>query len=433
MRNRLFKQLQRVLTYVLASLLVVSPVYAYDKDFFSRNDILFYDPTACRVMSDPGVTAFSAIQGSDNAEKIFKFLTTTSFTGMGNKPFTSIQAAGVLGNFQQESGMNPASIEGGALDAALGDGHGLAQWSYNTNGGKRTGPGRRGVLMDLAASKSLEWSDINLQLIMITNELNASYGKSLLDAGFGNVTTPKDASYIFQKIYEGAGTPNQAVRDSAAEAFFQKYKDLAPATTTTATTPDGTTLTLANNTSCTSTLSGTASSASGTVQDNVIFYLQCDPLWANTPYGTSGKTACSSGCGPTAMAMIITALTGNKVTPAETVPYASQMGMYITGQGSSHDVPKVLAPHWGLSAKPVSSFSVTGVSNAVTASSMVIMAGKGPSPYTKGGHYIAIRGVTTDGKWLIFDPLSVENGKKPWEPSAIMSYTAVGSVYVVSK
>lgn len=423
--------LQKILIYIcVVSMFFIDPALAYDKNFFSKNDILFYNPDACTVMSGAGTNAFSSIQGSDNAEKIFVFLTTTAFSGFNNKPFNAIQAAGALGNFQQESAMNPAAIEGGVEGSSPGDGHGLAQWSYNTQGGKRTGPGRRGVLMDLAQAKNLPWSDINLQLAMIANEINGGYGASLLSAGFGNVTSPRDASFIFQKIYEGAGIPNQAVRDSAAEAYYQKFSSLAPTTSTTS----ASTSTTGTTNSCTSSsgvsASGSSGTAGGVVQDNAIIYLQCDPLWAKIPYGTTGKTTCSSGCGPAAMAMIITALTGNKVTPAQTVPYASQLGMYVAGQGSSHQLPAVLAPHWGLNARPLSN-SVAAVNSTLASGGMVIMAGSGSAPYSSSGHYIAVRAVTPDGKWLIFDSISLQNSRTAWNPASIMA--PARGIYAVSK
>lgn len=419
---------------ILSLVLVVEPVMAAaapPSEFYIGNDIQFYDPNDCLVRANAQApTVTTSVQGNDNAEKIYRFLTSTVFSGLANKSFTPIQAAGALGNFWQESGMNPAAIEGGAVDRAIGDGHGLAQWSYSIRGNVRVGPGRRGVLMDLATAQNKPWSDLELQLLMIFNEINEGYGGRLMAAGFDSAATPKEASYIFQKIYESAGVPNQANRDSAAESYYQKFLNLTP------TTPAGQTTTATATNSCAATVPGTQNT-SGINNTNVVFYLQCDPQWAKIPYGTTGRTTCTSGCAPTAMAMVITAMTGQRVTPADTVPYATEQGMYVTGVGSSWLVPAVLGPHWGLKASRIAN-SAEAITAAVKAGGMVVMAGMGGAPFTNSGHYIAIRGVTADGQWLIFDSNSLSNSQQPWPPQMVLMnsnerYDESGSYYVLTK
>ncbi len=34
---------------------------------------------------------------------------------------------------------------------------------------------------------------------------------------------------------------------------------------------------------------------------------------------------------------------------------------------------------------------------------MIHTSGRGSNPFTSGGHYIGIRGITEDGKWLLAD------------------------------
>ena len=385
---------------VLLSGLTIQVARAMDVEFFSSNDILFYDPDACGVSNQDGDIS---VTGDDNAEKIFRFLTGTSFSGFNNKPFNAIQAAGALGNFFQESGFNPAAIEGN------GEGHGLAQWSY----------GRKTALFNLANQEGQKWSDLELQFKMIRKELNASYGKSLINAGFVDVKTAKDASYIFQKVYESAGVPNQANRDSAAEAYYKKFKDLAPGNGITDDSTGG---------SCSGGGSGSAFT-----DDGFVIYNQFDPKWASNPYGSS--TIAASGCGPSSMAMIITALTGKSVTPAETSAYAGSKGMYIPGAGSSWEVAPVLANHYGLHAKNIAK-SVSAINQVLQSGGLVITSGSGSTPFTSGGHYITIRGVTTGGKWKIGDSngqKGIANSKKEWDPQTILVNANAGNVVAITK
>ena len=421
----------RVVAVIMLIVMGSSQVaYAIDTQFYSSNDILFYNPDDCSVQATNGSTVFTAVAGNDNAQKIYNFLTTTSFSGLGNKPFTPVQAAGALGNFQQESGMNPSAIEGGKVDSAIGDGHGLAQWSYSTSNGVRLGPGRRGALMDLANSQNKPWSDFGVQLQMIYNEINASYGKSLLSAGFGSVTDPANAAYIFEKIYEGAGIPNQANRDSAAVAYLKKFSN-GQAGSSAATASSS-----SSGSSCTGQASalvaGDNGQASYVTKDGFGVYNQNDPRWNDKPYSSS--TIGASGCGPSAMAMIVTALTGKSVTPVETSNVAAGAGLYVSGVGSRWTIGPIIAAKYGLTSKSIPR-SVTQVNDALRSGSLIILSGGGASPYTGDGHFIVIRGVTSNGNWLIADSngqAGITNSDKQWNPITILS-NAANNLYAISK
>jgi hypothetical protein len=321
--------------------------------------------------------------------------------------------------------MDPGSVEGGAENRAIGDGHGLAQWSYAIRDGARVGPGRRGVLFDLAASSGKQWSDLELQIQMIKNELDGPYGKGLINGtggkSFNDVTTPKEASYIFQKIYEVAGVPNQAKRDTAAAAYYEKFKTIAPSAN------DAAGASTAGSSACTPT-----ASTSDFAADGFVIYNQFDPKWAKLPYGSA--TIAAAGCGPSSMAMIITALTGQSVTPKETTAYADEKGMY-TAAGSSWAIARVVAEHWGLKARNISK-SAFAVNEVLNAGGLVITSGSGATPFTSGGHYITIRGVTASGKWKIGDSngnKGRENSNKEWDPEYILDIANTGNVVAITK
>jgi hypothetical protein len=130
------------------------------------------------------------------------------FRGKGLQPF---QAAGIVGNLDQESGVDPTSVQAG------GPGRGIAQWSV---GGR----------WDTDANDNAQWyatqqgqnvESLQLQLDFVWYELTtfSSYGLSSLE-GSTNVT---DATVAFQNDFEGCGTCDQSTRIAYAQAVLAAY------------------------------------------------------------------------------------------------------------------------------------------------------------------------------------------------------------------
>lgn len=363
--------------------------------------------TSLGLTTTPPITSTGGtspvVSGGDNRTKIWNFLISTPFKGFGNKPFGPVQAAGAIGNFFQESGWRFDAVEGN------GEGHGIAQWSY----------GRRTTLYSLASSMGKQWSDPEVQFQMMKNELDGSYGKTLLDKGYDKLTDPVAASLMFEQVYESAGIPDQANRNNAAIKALKDLAGIGPGAAFAAGCTDSTTPGTFNT-----------SKATFKTDDGFPIYIQSDPRWASAPYGSSQVGP--SGCGPSAMAMIITALTGQPVTPDQTAKVAGDDGMYIPGTGSSWNVAPDLAKHYGLKATKINS-DVTAISNAIKSGSYVIMSGQGSAPFTSGGHYIMIRAVTSDGKWKVGDSAHRDTNNQTFSPSTLLSMANEGSMYAISK
>ena len=142
--------------------------------------------------------------------------------------------------------------------------------------------------------------------------------------------------------------------------------------------------------------------------DGIISFLQCDPRWGNLMYGsegingTKGKTICNSGCGPTSFASILATM-GFNVTPADVADVAGRAGMYEYGVGSSHQITRVLAEHYGLTYQGINPKSVDQINSLLHSGYMVHIVGKGSLPFSPGGHYVAIMGVDSNGNWIVAD------------------------------
>lgn len=75
----------------------------------------------------------------------------------------------------------------------------------------------------------------------------------------------------------------------------------------------------------------------------VVYFNQGEEPWRSMTYGTS--TIGAAGCGPTSLAIVISTLTGQNVTPQMTASYAISNGEYVPGVGTSHSFPTNAAHH----------------------------------------------------------------------------------------
>jgi Phage tail lysozyme len=127
------------------------------------------------------------------------------------------QAAGVLGNLQQESGLKGDINQGGAEGAPSnnfaddnGNGWGLAQW-----GGTR----KQGEI-DYAHQHGLDPGSLEANIGFMNQELDTTYSKTISD--IKNTSTPEDAALAWDKDYELASDPQMGNRNQYAEQFFKQ-------------------------------------------------------------------------------------------------------------------------------------------------------------------------------------------------------------------
>jgi hypothetical protein len=376
----------------------------FDSTFYSGNDITFWDPSACSTSSDTG-----EVEGNDNLEKVLRYFT--------SKGLTLAQAAGIAGNIQQESHFDPTIIQGGAkadenYRLVDGVGFGLVQW---TSGGRQQG------IMDYAEETNRSIIDLSMQLDYIWVELEESY-KSTLEA-LRKTTTPVDAAVVFHDGYERSADTEQTVievRGGNAQTFFGEFEGI-----------------IADGAGSGSNSYSCAQEDSEFAEDGFVIFNQCDDRWGGDPYigGGGQSTICESGCGPAAMSMAITALTGKTVTPVDTIEYANTQNIYVPGTGSSWSVAPILAEHWGLQANNIAN-TVAAVNETLRNGGLVVTSGSGAAPFTSGGHYIVIRGISEDGKWKVGDSngtIGQQNSLKLWDPQQILDIANGGNVVAITK
>lgn len=396
-------RLYAILRLALVALTLFSPQLSYAISEVDRHavlyDTVFYDEDDAGC--DTNSTSSGPLIGNENAEKIYNF-----FIGKNLAP---IHVAGIMGNLAAEGGPNfdPLSQQDGSDDITpkRGVGFGIAQWTFYT---------RQDALVDFAKSRNQPVGSLGVQLDFLWLELNTNRAGAL--TSLKKTTTVVDAVHVFMVEFE-APDPDQAHEDrriAAANSVLAKYGGIA------ATTQALTTATGCNG------LTGTKTA----FVDGFTVYNQGDPAWKNLPYGNS--TIGRSGCGPAAMAMIITNLTGNNITPDLTAAYGAANGTSSPSGASYHDIAATIAPHYGLKATLIGP-NAKAINDTLVGGGLVILAGAGALPFTPGGHFIVIRGVTADGKWKVGDSGHTATNSQEFDPASILANARPASVYAVTK
>ncbi len=208
---------RRSLLFFIASLLTISlfsqPVLAFDEQFYSSNDILFYDPRSGGLCSVGGDGADLFI-GEDNREITWNFLR--------SKGLSVEQTAGAMGNLDVESSgtFDPEIVEGGGRNSSpsgISSGWGIMQW---TPGSKITG-----LLENAKISTPPNELSSQLELVWwhMTNTTPTGV-KDFYESTYKNITDINEATESFMLKMEAPGIPHLEERKKRADKAFQKYR-----------------------------------------------------------------------------------------------------------------------------------------------------------------------------------------------------------------
>ena len=174
-------------------------------------------------------------------------------------------------------------------------------------------------------------------------------------------------------------------------------------------------------------LSDTEFSAMGLSYDGVVFsdgstqvvyYNQLDERWKYEPYGTD--TIGGYACGPTSMSIVVSSLTSETVDPPHMAQWAYENGYWCSGSGSYHSLIPGAAEAWGLAVEGCTASEPQRIVDALTDRKLVVaLMTKGH--FTSSGHFIVLRGCTSDGKILVADPASYQRSEKSWDLAIILN------------
>lgn len=154
----------------------------------------------------------------------------------------------------------------------------------------------------------------------------------------------------------------------------------------------------------------------------VIYFSQLDERWKNEAYGSDQIG--THGCGPTAMSIVVSSLTGETADPVSMAHWSVDNGAYCAGNGSYNKLIPEAAGAWKLSCE--GNLSEQDVMDALSSGKLVVvLMGKGH--FGSGGHFIVLRGVTGEGKVLVADPASLKRSNQEWDLSLIMDEARKGA------
>ena len=146
------------------------------------------------------------------------------------------------------------------------------------------------------------------------------------------------------------------------------------------------------------------------------YFNQSDERWSGELFGVDPIGG--YGCGPTALAMAVSSLTGLDVDPAALSAWCASQGYAAPGSGSYYPIVQGVAEHFHLACSSVG-LTVEEMVQSLSGG-CVLVALMGPGHFTSSGHFIVLYGITPEGQVLTADPNSRANSLSPWPPALLL-------------
>lgn len=148
------------------------------------------------------------------------------------------------------------------------------------------------------------------------------------------------------------------------------------------------------------------------------YYSQNDSNWKSKSYisnkAKDGATMGDSGCGPTAMSMVVSQASKNKVTPTDMADLASRTG-FRDETGTNAGFISYAGDSYGLQHQDTFKPSAEYIKQQVDAGNSVVLNGysknNSNSAFTNAGHYVVAVGTDSNGNILVNDPRGKEYSK----------------------
>lgn len=149
----------------------------------------------------------------------------------------------------------------------------------------------------------------------------------------------------------------------------------------------------------------------GSKLNGFAYYSQNDPRWANTSYTERGgrdpeATIGNSGCGPAAMGMVASQLTGKNYNPVRMARFA-QMSGNRDQTGTNWRFIDDSSNALGLNSRKTMNPSAKYIQSQLNSGHPMILSGRsigGRGAFTRDGHYVVAVGTDNRGNVIINDP-----------------------------
>lgn len=157
---------------------------------------------------------------------------------------------------------------------------------------------------------------------------------------------------------------------------------------------------------------------------DVVYFSQYDSRWGSKMYGKT-NTIAGAGCGPSSLAICISTLTNKTVTPPEVCEWSVKTDHRCEGSGSYHSLIPDGAAHWGVPCRGIGQSKKQLVQALQNGKLVIAIMSQGH--FTRGGHFIVLRGITSQGKILVADCASYERSQKEWDINIFLNECNKGS------
>ena len=156
------------------------------------------------------------------------------------------------------------------------------------------------------------------------------------------------------------------------------------------------------------------------VNNKPVSYLQTDPRWGSLDYSAPGErtTIAASGCGPTAMAMVLATWADKSVNPKTECAWALAHGYKAPHSGTYYGYFEPAGKRFGLKVYRLNYSNLYGNSKSAYHAQArdaldrgdLVIACMGKGNWTRSGHYVLVYGVES-GTIYINDPASTKTSR----------------------
>jgi hypothetical protein len=126
------------------------------------------------------------------------------------------------------------------------------------------------------------------------------------------------------------------------------------------------------------------------------------------------------------MAMILSDLSGKDVLPTEVADIFLKDGYRTANDGTAWAAFPAIAKKYGIQDLAISK-NLDQIKKVLADGGRVLVSGRDvdlSTPATSAGHFYVIRGITTDGEFLVSDANSITKTRKTWTPQTILGSTS---------
>ncbi len=152
------------------------------------------------------------------------------------------------------------------------------------------------------------------------------------------------------------------------------------------------------------------------LEEKCPLFLQWDERWGAFSYGNESMIAVS-GCGPTALSMVIVGLTHNQeATPDNIAEFAMNNGFYLQGTGTKWSLMTEGAAEYKINSEMIQSDKKRMEQSLDEGGFLICSMGQGD--FTLAGHFIVIYGYNKKG-FQVNDPFCLYRSNQEWTYSQL--------------